>query len=341
MRLFPKDAKQWKCALVRLAVVSALIVLIPVAGAFWSAWMPGRSHSEPVPQVAAEHSQLRDSLERHVQELAGTIGARSLLMSGTLDAAERYVAAALNEAGYEVSSLPFSSGKGEARNLEATLPGTTAAQEIVVVGAHYDTVVTTPGADDNASGVAVLIEAARILKTRNPARTVRFVAFPNEEPPFFRTDDMGSVRYARLCRERGDDVVAMYALESLGYFDEAPDSQMYPPPFALMYPSEGNFVGFVGSLSSRGLTHRAIALFRENIPVPSEGLAGPSWIPGVDLSDHRSFWNEGYPALMITDTALFRNPYYHKPGDVPSILDYNRLTWITLGVVAIIEDIAS
>ncbi len=338
MRLVPANRGEWKKAVIRLTIVLAAILILPLAGASWSASMPGSSHEGDMPEIEALHAPLKDALKRHVEELSGRIGVRNRMYGDSLADAQRYIVAELEGAGYATAVLPYSTGDGEVANIVASLPGTSAAAEIVVVGAHYDTVVTTPGADDNASGVAVLLEVARAMAGRQYPRTVRFVAFPNEEPPYFKTSEMGSRQYARHCREAGDDVVAMLSLESLGYFEDEPGSQMYPPPFSLLYPAEGNFVGFVGDLASRGLVHRAIALFREAIPVPSEGLAGPSWIPGADLSDHWAFWQEDYPALMITDTALFRNPYYHKPGDLPSVLDFDRMTWVTLGVIRIVED---
>jgi len=322
-------------------IILALMFLLPVAGAFWSASMPGETHRGNVPPPDVGPAGLEDGLRRHVEELAGRIGPRNRFMGDSLQTARQYVVAELEAAGYSPEVLPYATDEGEVANVVATLPGSTASAEIVVVGAHYDTVPTTPGADDNASGVAVLLETARALAGRSFPRTIRFVAFANEEPPYFKTDEMGSRQYAKRCREQGDNVVAMYSLESLGYFDDAPGSQMYPPPFALIYPSEGNFVGFVGDLTSRSLVHRAIRLFRDTTPVPSEGLAGPSWIPGVDLSDHWAFWQEDYPALMITDTALFRNPYYHKSGDLPGILDYQRMAWVTLAVIRIVEDVAA
>jgi hypothetical protein len=341
MRLCPKNTKELKWAGLRLLVVLVLIVVVPVAGAFWSASMPGQSHAGSVPAPAAEQARLQAALQKHVEALAGTIGVRSRFLGDTLGNSARYIASELAQMGYTPVLLPYDTEEGEAANVVVELPGTTEASEIVVVGAHYDTVLTTPGADDNASGVAVLLETARALAGRSFPRTIRFVAFANEEPPYFQTGEMGSLQYARHCRKAGDDVVAMYSLESLGYFDDEPGSQMYPPPFSLIYPEEGSFVGFVGDLASRHLVQRAVRLFREMTPVPSEGLAGPSWIPGVDLSDHWAFWQEDYPALMITDTALFRNPHYHKAGDLPSVLDFERMTWVASGVIRIVEDVAN
>lgn len=168
--------------------------------------------------------------------------------------------------------------------------GSTVPSEIVIVGAHYDSVAGCPGADDNASGVAALLVPARELATANPLRTLRFVAFANEEPPYFQTAEMGSRVFARNCRARGENVVAMMSLETIGYYSDEDGSQKYPAPFGAFYPSRGNFIAFVGNLASRALVHRAVGAFRRRASFPSEGGALPGFVPGVGWSDHWSFW---------------------------------------------------
>lgn len=210
---------------------------------------------------------------------------------------------------------------------------------MVVVGAHYDTCYDTPGADDNATGVAALLELARALREVELRRTLRLVAFVAEEPPHFGTDDMGSRRYAALCRERGDRVVAMLCLETLGYYSSAPGSQRYPAPLDLLYPDTGDFVAFVGNLRSRGLVRRAIGAFREAAVAPSEGIAAPALLPGIAWSDHWSFWREGFPAVMVTDTAPFRNPNYHGGADLPGSLDLERLALVVLGLERVLREL--
>jgi Zn-dependent M28 family amino/carboxypeptidase len=242
--------------------------------------------------------------------------------------------------GYEVQRQEFTVTGGTVRNLEAGLVGTSLPDEIVVVGAHYDSVIGSPGANDNASGVAGLLEMARLLAGRPLSRTVRFVAFVNEEPPFFQTDQMGSRVYASRSRHRGERIVAMLAIETIGYYSEERGSQRYPFPFGLLYPDTANFIGFVGNIASRDLLYRAIASFRERANFPSEGIAAPSWITGVGWSDHWSFWEEGYPALMITDTALFRYRYYHTPYDTPDKIDYARMARVVTGISDIVADLA-
>ncbi len=209
----------------------------------------------------------------------------------------------------------------------------------IVVGAHYDTVPGSPGADDNASGVAVLIELAALLK--GETLPIRFVAFANEEMPYFQGPEMGSWTWARRARERGEPIRAMYSLEMLGYYRDAPGSQRYPPPLGLFYPDRADFIAFVGDLGARSLVRDSIRLFREKSMFPSEGVAAPAFIPGVTWSDHWSFRSHGFPAIMITDTAFNRYPHYHLPSDTPDKLDYERMARVTLGLAAMLKDLAN
>jgi Zn-dependent M28 family amino/carboxypeptidase len=217
-------------------------------------------------------------------------------------------------------------------NLVVEKRGSTRPNEIVVVGAHYDTAHFTPGADDNASGVAANLALARAMFSMSPERTVRFVFFVNEEPPWFEGVHMGSEVYAKRCRENGDDVVAMIALETMAFFKTTAETQHYPWPMSLLYPSTGSFIGFVGDTASQSLVHEAIKHFREVATVPSEGAALPAALEGVDWSDHGPFWRQGYRAFMVTDTAPFRNQNYHEGSDLPATLDFESLTRVVLGL---------
>jgi len=225
-----------------------------------------------------------------------------------------------------------------AENVILELPG--ASPRVVVVGAHYDSAPGTPGANDNASGVAAGLVLAQRLAGRRFVHTLRFVFFANEEPPYFQNPGMGSLAHARASAQRQDALVAMLALESLGYYSDTPGSQRYPALVSALYPDRGNFIAFVGNLSSRRLTRRAIGTFRRFASVPSEGGALPAWIPGVGWSDHWSFWQQGYPALMVTDTAVYRDPYYHDPGDRPGHLDYAVFSRVVLGLEQVIAELA-
>ncbi|HWI40022.1 MAG TPA: M20/M25/M40 family metallo-hydrolase, partial [Verrucomicrobiae bacterium] len=222
----------------------------------------------------------------------------------------------------------------------AVLPAATEGGGTVVVGAHYDTVPGSPGADDNASGVATVLELARRFRGRGGEHTIRFVFFVNEEPPFFKGELMGSRVYARWLRSRGEKVVGMLSVESVGYFSDARGSQSYPFPNPGLYPGTGNFIGFVSNLGSQPLLMRALRSFRGRGSIPSEGLAAPGLVAGTDWSDHASFWEQGFPALMVTDTAPFRNPHYHTAGDLPERLDFRRMAEVAEGLAAVVEDLA-
>jgi len=182
---------------------------------------------------------------------------------------------------------------------------------------------------------------ARLLQGHNLRRTVRFVFFVNEEPPYFQTSDMGSLVYARQLRHDGVPVSAMISLETIGFYSDAPGTQKYPPVLGWFYPSRGDFIGFVGNADSRDLVRRSIRAFRESTSFPSEGLAAPADWPGVGWSDHWSFWQQQYPALMITDTALFRYPYYHTPSDTSDKVDFGRTARVVAGICRVVASLGN
>jgi Zn-dependent M28 family amino/carboxypeptidase len=248
-----------------------------------------------------------------------------------LETPARYLEQAFLSQRLEFSLQEFISGGRRPRNIEA-------GSGDIVVGAHYDTVPGSPGADDNASGVAVLLELAALLK--NEKVPVRFVAFANEEAPYFYGPEMGSWTWAKRARERGETIRAMFSLEMLGYYRDAPGSQRYPPPLGLFYPERADFIAFVGDLGARDLVRRSIESFRRHAQFPSEGVAAPSFIPGVTWSDHWSFRRHGYPAIMITDTAFNRYPHYHLPSDTPDKLDYERMARVTLALAEMLRELA-
>ena len=319
----------------------AILPLVILAGKWFVTGMPGSSWSAPLPPLTEGEELIHDNLKRHVAELAGSIGERNVWRPEAMSAAAGYIRKTLEGAGYVVSVQPFTSHNLTVANIEALLPGHGAEDEVVVIGAHYDSAADCPGADDNASGVAAMLELARLLAGTTLPRTVRFVAFANEEAPFFYGDEMGSNLYARRARSQGERIEAMLSLETLGYYTDQPGSQRYPFPFSLFYPDTGNFIGFVGNLSSRPLVRRAVGAFRASTAFPSEGVAAPSGIEGVHWSDHWSFWEAGYPAIMVTDTAPFRYPHYHDAADTPEQLDYSGLARVTGGLVAVVEALAS
>ncbi len=273
-----------------------------------------------------------DAVRAHVEALAGDIGERNIFRAGSLERAAAYIESEWRAQGYEVRRQRYEARGVPCANLEAACPGRERPETILLVGAHYDTVEGTPGADDNASGVAALLEISRAFARWTPACTVRFVAFVNEEPPFFYWRDMGSAVYARAARRRGDRIELMLSLEMLGYYDDRPGSQRYPPLFRYFYPDRADFIAVVSNLRSRHELRRFAAALGRHCQVPLQHAATFGFVPGVSWSDHLSFWRQGYRALMVTDTAFYRNPYYHTMADRPGTLDYARLAQLTEGI---------
>lgn len=322
----------------------ALASVLPIA--FLVVWfltvrMPGPAFAGPLPPLTPNQREMRAELQRHVIVLARDIGVRSDRTYPNVQGAAAYIEHTLRSLGYQVVSQEYTVRDHTYRNLEATLRGTSKQQEVVVFGAHYDTAEEAPGADDNASGVAGVLVLARVFAQSRQSRSIRFVFFPNEEPPSFPTAAMGSRQYATAARARNDQIVAMLSIESIGYYDTEKGSQRYPFPLNLAYPDVGDFIGFVSNLKSRALLHRAIAAFRAHATLPTQGAAAPAWVPGVWWSDHWSFWREGYPAIMITDTAPYRYPFYHTPQDTPDRLDYDRMARVVHGLTHVVRAIAN
>lgn len=331
-----RQAAGWPGARRRLALLGLVLVAAGVGACMGMIRMPGRSHRGPLPPLDDQGARLARALRADVEILAGAIGERNMHRYGQLLRAADFVQESLEGSGYRVERQVLQAEGRPVHNLEASLGS---GPEIVIVGAHYDSVLGCPGANDNGSGVAALLALARRLAGRSPARTLRFVAFVNEEPPYFQSQQMGSRAYAARCRQRQEKICAMLSLETIGYYDDRPGSQQYPAPLGLFYPSQGNFVAFVGNVASRALVARSLATFRQAAAFPSEGAALPSAIPGVGWSDQWSFWQEGYPALMVTDTAPFRYPYYHTAEDTPDKLDYERLARVVAGLEKVVEDL--
>jgi hypothetical protein len=336
--------------MLRRILLSALRIAIAVAAVLALLWwfgvkMPGKSISKAAP-LSPDEVALREELRADVQKLAGEIGERNMWHYAQLNAAADFIEDSFSGAGLHPRRDSYEVHGQACHNLEAEIPGT--HPEILLIGAHYDSVFGSPGANDNGTGVAAMLALARRFSTRDkerrltqtPYKTLRFVAFVNEEPPYFLSDEMGSFIYAGRCKKRGDKIAAMISLETIGYFSDAPHSQTYPSPgLGLFYPKVGNFIGFVSNLPSRSLLRRVVALFREHAKIPSEGAALPAFIPGVSWSDQWSFWRYGYPGIMVTDTAPFRYPYYHSSNDTPDKLDYDRFTLVVNGMAKVIEDL--
>jgi Zn-dependent M28 family amino/carboxypeptidase len=294
--------------------------------------------------LTAEELEVRERVRKHVDVLGGLIGERNLARFSALEAAAAYVRRAFREVGYEPADHPYDVNGKTCVNIDCEVRGQSRPGEIVLAGAHYDSVFMSPGANDNATGVAAVLEIARLLRGRRLARTVRFVGFVNEEPPYFQTQEMGSLVYARMCRARGDDIVAMFTPETIGCYTDAPGSQRYPIripfPLSLWFPKIGNFVMFVGDFASGLLVRRTSRSFRRHSRFRCRAGTFPRTITGVGFSDHWSFWQAGYPAIMITDTAPFRYEHYHTPQDTPDKIDYDRTARVALGLAEMTADLA-
>lgn len=323
------------------------------------------SYHGALPELSDRQKVLRYELRYHVDALASKIGERNVRHYDRLAVAATYIDKVFSKVGYQVSRQTYQAGGRACQNLEVELQAAPAATprgglapakqpagkiappkpEIVIVGAHYDSANGSPGANDNASGMAALMclswrFAHRPRSTKPGARTLRFVAFVNEESPYFQTDQMGSLVYARRCRQRQENVVAVLSLETIGYYSDAANSQRYPPLLSAAYPSTGNFIGFVGNIASRPLVDRVTTAFRRHARFPSEKGAMPDQLPGAGWSDHWAFWQEGYPGVMITDTAFYRYPHYHRASDTPDKLDYDRLARVVDGLISVVAELA-
>lgn len=313
-------------------VAPVLLLAVLAGGALWYALgVPGTSHRGALPPLTAEEVALAARLRSHVAAVASV--PHNVDHYDDLTRAALYIEGALRVLGFEPVRQTFDAQDETVWNIEATIEPATAPAESLVIGAHYDSAGDAPGANDNGTGVAALLEIARTLKAAPPPRhRIRLVFFVNEEPPFFQTDLMGSRQYAAWLLDRRERVAGMIALETLGAFSDAPGSQRYPRPFGLVLPNAGNFIAFVAMPGSRAFMHDALGTFRSQTRFPTIGGVAPAIVQGIDWSDHASFAAHGIPSLMITDTAVFRYPHYHRITDTPDKVDYDRLARITAGL---------
>jgi hypothetical protein len=284
-------------------------------------------------QYAVDDVDEPRQLEADVRRLVEGFGPRDATHPENLDRVSEFLATALREAGGNIEAQPFSIGGLGYRNVIARFGPATGAR--IVIGAHYDTAGPRPGADDNASGVAGLLALGRRLGRRLPSIPVELVAYSLEEPPHFRTAGMGSAAHAAALARAGVPVRAMISIEMIGCFSDVPDSQEFPSALLkLFYPSVGNFVTVVGRLGEGGVTRRIKQAMRAATPLAVESINAPRFIPGIDFSDHLNYWDRDYPAVMVTDTAFYRNPRYHSVEDTPDTLDYWRMAQVVAGLEA-------
>jgi hypothetical protein len=326
---------------VMMIALAIVLLLAAACGAYhYMLSVPGASFVGVLPPLTSDERDLAARLRRHVETIA--TAEHNIDHYAELEKAARYIETVLASYGYPVTRQIFTARGREVRNIDVVLEAPKKDIDVIVVGAHYDSAQGTPGANDNASGTAAVLELARLLHDLkdSAAKRIRLVLFVNEEPPYYRTADMGSLKFARMLHERGERVVAMYSLETIGYYSDRPGSQRYPKPFGLFFTNKGDFVAFVGMLNSRTLLHETMRSFRSHTPFPSIGGVAPGFIPGIDWSDHWSFAQYGFPAVMVTDTALFRYPHYHRPTDTPEKIDYERLARVVKGMERMVRDIA-
>lgn len=309
-----------------LLILAAVLTVSPTA----------TSAADPAPGLA-------ERLRTHVVTIASR--EHNTATPVQLERAAIYIETALAQAGYTPTRQEYLAGGQRVRNIEVAVGNVAKGKRpdrIFIVGAHYDSAPGAPGANDNGSGTAAVLELARLLKSvRLSAGTeLRFVLFVNEEPPWFMGEEMGSMVHAAEMKRQGQKVQAALVLETIGYYTDAPKSQQLPPGLEGRYPSTGNFIAFVGTLESSGLVREALAAFRASSDFPAEGLAAPAHTTGVTLSDHSSYNRHGYPALMITDTAFMRYPYYHTAQDTPDKLDYESMARVVNGLAKTIMALA-
>lgn len=310
------------------------VVLVLVAAWFWLT-QPLLSRAQPNAVRTVDPARL----EAHVRKLAVDFSPRDINHLENLDLAAAYIASELTQAGDSVSEQRYRVENRSFRNVIARFGPDT--PERIVVGAHYDAFGALPGADDNASGVAGLIELARLLGAHPPALRIDLVAFSTEEPPYFGTTGMGSSVHAQSLQKENASVRAMLSLEMIGYFSDERGSQHFPAGIlSAFYPSTGNFIGVVGRVSDGLLARRVKSAMSEAAPLPVYSVSAPSVIPGVDFSDQLNYWHAGYKAVMITDTAFYRNVNYHTQRDTPEKLDYKRMAMVVEGVYAAVTDLS-
>jgi Peptidase family M28 len=329
-----------------MALFAVLVVLALAAAGYgalhYMTAVPGKPHHGALPPLTPEEAALAVSLKRHI----ATIAARehNVAYYGELEKVARYIEATLASLGYTVGRQEFSADGQAVRNIDVTIEPATANSdpEVIVVGAHYDSAPGSPGANDNASGAAAVIELARLLRDLNGSagKRIRLALFVNEEPPYFKTEAMGSLHYARALARRNERVVAMYSLETIGFYSSEPGSQVYPAPFGLLFPDRGDFVAFVGLLGSRALVRETMRSFRAHTAFPTIGGVAPGFVPGIGWSDHWAFAEHGFQAVMITDTAPFRYPHYHRPSDTPDKVDAESLARVVKGIERVIRDLS-
>ncbi|UCH96796.1 MAG: M28 family peptidase [Candidatus Aminicenantes bacterium] len=280
------------------------------------------------------------NLHQHIHYLSERIGSRSAFEYEKINAAKDYIERVLKDLRLEYTLQSYQYRGKTYSNIIVTRQGQGKSGEVFIIGAHYDTVMGTPGADDNASAVAVLLELCRLLTDYQPSKTLKLIFFVLEEPPTFNTRHMGSYVYAKAAKDNKEKITGMISLEMVGYYNDKKGSQLYPLPLmSLFYPKTANFIGVVGDIKSRRLVKKVAHSIKKGSAIPVESLSTVKILPGVDFSDHGSFWKMGYPAVMITDTAFYRNPNYHSISDTIATLDFDKMVELLPGLRQVVLDL--
>lgn len=327
--------------IVILIGVLTVLVVLPVATVIWMTSVPGRSYEGPLPPLTAAQAGMATRLRSDVAAIASV--PHNISHPEALEESAVHIEHALAAMDYEVYRQAFRADGKNVRNIEVVVEPANPDASTLVIGAHYDSCGPAPGANDNGTGAAAVLELARQfarLRGRAAIR-IRLVFFVNEEPPYFKTAQMGSLVYARRLKQSGEKVIGMMSLETLGYYTDREGSQHYPTTLELLYPTRGNFVAFVGLTSSRSFVRNTVKTFRAVAPFPSEGGTAPGFVQGIDWSDHWSFAQVGIPALMVTDTAPFRYPHYHQTADTPDKVEYDKFSRVVWGLYQVIKGWAS
>ncbi|MEQ1576654.1 MAG: M28 family peptidase [Hyphomicrobium sp.] len=317
-----------------MPLFAAVAMLAIVASAVWySIVFPRQPFKGPLPALEHEDVRLAHSLQEHVTAVASQ--PHNIEYYDALEAAAHYIERSLIQFGLKPQAQIFAVADKSVRNIEVVWEpvDATPVTPSIIIGAHYDSPGDAPGANDNGTGVAAALELAHRLANFTPAtHRLRLAFWVNEERPYGKTPDMGSWQHAKALKDSRENIEGMIALETIGYFSNEPNSQDFPVPFGLIYPKKGNFIAFVGLPGSRSFLHRALGHFRSHTQFPSIGGVAPGFLEGIDLSDHWAFHHFGFPAMMVTDTAPFRNPYYHELDDLPENVDYESLARVTRGL---------
>lgn len=321
------------------ATAAALLGLIALA-IWYSIVFPRQPFAGPLPPISDEEVDLAKRLEGHIRAVASQ--PHNLDHYPALEAAALYIETTLKSFGYTPVPQEYRVRGKTVRNIEVVIEPAAGSRDVetYVIGGHYDSPDDSPGANDNGTGVAAALELARLLRGWKPQRhRLRLVLWVNEEAPYGKTPDMGSWQHAKRLKDSGERVAGAIALETIGYFSEEPNSQEFPPPFGLIFPHHGDFIAFVGLIGARPLVHRMLASFRRHTQFPSIGGVAPGFLRGIDLSDHWAYHQFGFPSMMVTDTAPFRNPHYHELDDLPENVDYESLARVTKGLERVLRDV--